>query len=831
MLAEKASVRDAIAAAVGGLEKRKAFGQPYWEGKDLLVTAARGHLVRIPSPAPRVTLPIFPSPFKLEPVKESKALLDLYQALARKAVALVNACDAGREGELIFRRIVQYLHLEVMPSERLWLQSLTPEAIRDAFDQMRSEADMRPLAAAAQRRQEADWLVGINATGALWKGSWMPKTFSVGRVRTPTLSMVVDREAEIQNFTPKPYEVVTALFCSRDNSQNYRGSRSTIDDDAEALVKFKSAWCSWAAGTQGTIWQEHHETTSVAPPKLFNLAELQREAARECACTPQETLTLAQSLYENKYITYPRTDSRFLPEDYRKVAQEVLAVALSKASQQCIKTQLLQQAMDRVGVVDTSVFNNAKVSDHFAIIPTVKGMVAPDTMKESKARQVLQLVQRRFVVVFLPPARYRELHRVTEVDGYHFETQQKDLVELGFLEAEGDVVLSTAPAAEVLAQGSRVLLAARPETAEKLTQAPARYTQTTLLTAMENCGRRIRDKALRDGLRAGIGTSATRAGIIGELLKKGLLTAGGRRQQGLQPGPGATELVQCLRGPLTTPDLASPELTASWEILLLRIERGDASSQASFDAGLRQFVEAMVGKALGSKGPVIKTTSTRGAKDSVSVVKCGRLKGLTFEEAEKNDPSYCNWVLSLQNLQGPLAPFAEYLRWTRGARETQGPATADRAKSKRGPGRVMDAESVAEVTEAQAGTEAGVEAGSESCPGRGSSGPRTTGGVQGRRPGRPKKNAATHAEVQNMAEAHASGVREKPEAPGRRKATRGRKEALPGQSDGQALAQCEAAGAVEGMQQAAGSAETGCVQPKRRPGRPKKTASDTQAKA
>ncbi|CAE8611588.1 unnamed protein product [Polarella glacialis] len=696
VIAEKPMVMRMIAEAVGGLKQRpdKTGKLQYFEGDGLLLAAASGHLVNLQQVDWNSPLPIFPSPFKLE-VSPASHLpkLNLIRELASRADILVNGCDAGREGELIFRRIIEFLGLESKPSERLWLQSLTPDAIRNAMQSCRPGSEFEPLAAAARLRQESDWLVGINATVALRRRSHIPNTTSTGRVQTPTLSMVTDREKHILKFKPEPYLLVHAAF-SAAPGQKYEGTHSTLEQSGSlAPVNWEQLADTWEIGVVGKIVKDAHVDTTENPKPLHDLAELQRECSQRFKLTPQQTQGEAQKLYESGLVTYPRTDSRHLPKDYvKQVKDMLLASSATVGAASALPASLLQKAADGVSQVGTRVFNDSKVSDHFAIHPTEKGLATFLSSKESSVSQkVLGCIARRFVAAFLPASRFRTVRRTTSVDGHLFTTTMKDLVEPGYLEVEGKKAPSQTRALKALPAGTKVSLCKKLRIERLETQPPTRFTQATLLTAMEHCGRIVKDAELKRGLDTGLGTAATRGQIIEKLLTSKLLVpVDGKTASGfLKPTAQAIQLVDLLRGELDLQELALPELTGRWELDLRGIEHSKKKHQSlhsAFETSIRAFVLKIVERA--------QTCSPFGS----ALCRVGKHKGKTFEETLANDPVYCRWILSLGLEEaGPFAGFQVFLLENRkdlGAVEV--PQAGPPFKSGKSRGKTLDIKVVAD---------------------------------------------------------------------------------------------------------------------------------------
>ncbi|MEM5448997.1 DNA topoisomerase III [Paraburkholderia guartelaensis] len=581
IIAEKPSVANDIARALGGFTKH----DEYYESDDYVLSSAVGHLLEIAAPEEYEVkrgkwsfahLPVIPPHFDLNPIAKSESRLKVLNKLMKRkdVTQLINACDAGREGELIFRLIAQHAKAK-QPVQRLWLQSMTPQAIRDGFANLRSDHDMQPLADAARCRSEADWLVGINGTRAMTafnsKGGGFFLT-TVGRVQTPTLSIVVEREEKIRRFIPRDYWEVRAEFvCAGGFYEGRWYDPKFKRDEFDPEKRDSRLWSLPAAetivaachGREGTVSEESKPSTQLSPA-LFDLTSLQREANGRFGFSAKNTLGLAQALYEkHKVLTYPRTDSRALPEDYMGTVKETLEML--KESNNYLPHA--KQVLDKGWVKPNKrIFDNSKISDHFAIIPTLQ---APKSLSEPE-QKLYDLVVKRFLAVFFPAAEYRVTTRITEVAGHHFKTEGKVLVEPGWLQVYGrdaggdDANLVPVKKDEKVKTDK---IAAH----QLVTKPPARYNEATLLSAMEGAGKLVDDEELREAMAAkGLGTPATRAAIIEGLLGEKYLVREGRE---LIPTAKAFQLMTLLRG-LGVKELTAPELTGEWEYKLSQMERG-----------------------------------------------------------------------------------------------------------------------------------------------------------------------------------------------------------------------------------------------------------------
>ncbi len=581
IIAEKPSVAADIARALGGFTRHG----DYFESDEYVLSSAVGHLVEIAVPEQFEVkrgkwsfahLPVIPPHFDVQPIAKSEDRLKVLARLIRRKDVdrLINACDAGREGELIFRLIVQHTKAK-QPVQRLWLQSMTPAAIRDGFANLRSDAQMLPLADAARSRSEADWLVGINGTRAMTAFNSRDGGFyktTVGRVQTPTLTIVVEREERIKRFVPKDYFEVHATFGAKAGAYEarwfdpgFKRAEGAPDARAERLWERARAEAivERCRGKTGTVTEETKPSTQLSPA-LFDLTSLQREGNSRFGYSARTTLSIAQALYErHKLLTYPRTDSRALPEDYLPSVRQTLGVLEDEHAYGGFAKQIL--AGDWVKP-NKRIFDNAKVSDHFAIIPT---MQAPRAGALSDAElRIYDLVVRRFLAVFFPPAEYLNTTRITVVEDESFKTEGRVLVNPGWLAVHGregkDDTLVPIESGERVRTDAIELLALA-------TKPPARYTEATLLSAMEGAGKLIDDDELREAMQAkGLGTPATRAAIIEGLIAENYLVREGRE---LVPTTKAFQLLTLLRG-LKVNELTAPELTGEWEYKLSQIERG-----------------------------------------------------------------------------------------------------------------------------------------------------------------------------------------------------------------------------------------------------------------
>jgi DNA topoisomerase-3 len=650
IIAEKPSVAADIARSLGGFTKEK----DYFESEHYVLSSAVGHLLELTVPAEFEVkrgkwsfahLPVIPPHFALNPIEKTEDRLKLLTRLIKRkdVTGLINACDAGREGELIFSFIVQHSG-STKPVQRLWLQSMTANAIRDGFSQLRAAADVEGLREAAVCRAESDWLIGINGTRAMTAFNSKTGGFhltTVGRVQTPTLALVVEREEKIRAFRPTDYWELEASFGCQAGAYVGRWFDEGFKKPEEGapLAEHSTAFRLWekaraeaikakCEGKTGTVEEESKPSTQLSP-LLFDLTSLQREANGRFGFSARTTLQLAQALYEkHKVLTYPRTDARALPEDYVGQVPGILGGLPDEYAP--FANQIVKQGWARP---NKRIFNNAKISDHFAIIPT--GTV-PKSLSEAEAK-IYDLVTRRFLSVFYPAAEYRITTRITRVEGEAFKTEGKILVNPGWLAVYGKAAAVSeeeggAPQLVVVEPGEKVstdeiLLKAL------VTKPPARFNEATLLSAMEGAGKMVDDEELRAAMAGrGLGTPATRAQIIENLIGESYMLRDGKE---LIPTAKAFSLITLLRG-LGTNELTSPELTGEWEHKLAQMERG-ALSRADFMEHIQAMTRDIVERA---KRYESDTVPGDFATLQTPCPKCG---GLVKENYKKFACQACDW--------------------------------------------------------------------------------------------------------------------------------------------------------------------------------------------
>jgi DNA topoisomerase-3 len=603
VIAEKPSVAQDVVRALGKFEKHG----DYFENESYVVSSAIGHLVELCMPGELdkkrgkwsfQNLPIIPEHFELKPIEKTESRFKLLKRLMKRddIDLVINACDAGREGELIFRYLIQLAGTR-KPLKRLWLQSMTLQSIKSAFDRLRTDAEMIPLAEAAVCRSESDWLVGINATRAMTAFNSKVGGFQltpVGRVQTPTLAILVEREERIRSFEPRTYWEVMADFDVQKGTYRGRWFDEQFTKESDEERKAERLWdrargeaiVAKVLGKQGEVTQEKKATTQ-APPLLYDLTSLQREANSRFGFSARRTLQVAQQLYErHKVITYPRTDSRYLPEDYLGTANHVLSSlidpTLAPHARKVLQNGWLKPTK--------RIFNDAKITDHNAIIPTDQ---VPRNLDEAQTR-IFDMIARRFVAVFHPSAQFEVTTRITRVEGEAFKTEGRIIKDPGWLavygrqatgEEQGDSLVDIVPGERALARNVEIV--------ESQTKPPPRFSEATLLSAMESAGKLVEDEELREAMAArGLGTPATRAAIIEGLVYDEYIAREGKELIATSKG---ISLITLLRG-IGIHLLSSPELTGEWEYQLKLMEQGRLE-RTSFMAKIKDLAREIVDKA------------------------------------------------------------------------------------------------------------------------------------------------------------------------------------------------------------------------------------------
>jgi DNA topoisomerase-3 len=622
VIAEKPSVARDLANALGRHRREKGA----LAGEGWTVTWAIGHLAELAPPDAYgeeykrwrlETLPIVPEKFKIKVNSKTREQFGVVKGLMRspQVAEVVNACDAGREGELIFSYLYELSGCG-KPVRRLWVSSLTPEAIREGFASLRDGREMKPLEEAARSRGEADWIVGMNATRAYSTRFGRPgNVLSVGRVQTPTLKLLVDREREIENFKPEKFWTVYARFAREDATYDgvwFKNKQNRLKEKeaAERIVEK-------VRGGTGIVRKAEKKTATEKPPLLYDLTELQRNANAKYGFTAERTLRAAQALYEErKLITYPRTSSRYLSKDMVGTLKKRVEAAGALPDLATFATELL--ALPKLPV-NKRIVDDAKVTDHHAIVPTNKkpsGVLPPDEAR------IYNLVARRFLAVFFPAARFENTTVITVVDEETFLSRGRVVLEAGWRRLYPDGVggkkEKEPPILPPISVGQKWIVS-KVALKEGETKPPPRYSESALLGAMETAGKFVEDEELRQAMKeSGLGTPATRAATIERLLKVGYLV---RDKKALVP----TEKGRALIGLLGESPLASPELTARWEERLARMEKG-TGSRADFMTDISGFASTLVEEVRAKEGEKVavpaKTDSNGGAGDSAPVGAC-----------------------------------------------------------------------------------------------------------------------------------------------------------------------------------------------------------------
>jgi DNA topoisomerase-3 len=606
VIAEKPSVGQDLARVLKGPFKK---GEGWLEGPDHVITWAVGHLVQLAEPDeydPKFKrwkmddLPIVPDRFKLvvRDERSRKQMSVVTKQIGREDIAdVVNACDAGREGELIFA----YLYEKAKgkkPVQRLWLNSMTSAAMKSAFAALRPADDFARLEQAARSRSEADWIVGMNATRAatIRLRSSFDGAVSLGRVQTPTLALIARREEEIKAFVPEPYWLVDAAF-EADGARAYEGRfhagakpRIASEDEATAIV----AACE---GKPGKITKLDKKEQREKAPMLYDLTTLQREANNRYGFSAKRTLGAAQRCYEeHKALTYPRTNSRYLPTD---MVAEIKPIAeLVGAQPEYRKGAEYVTGLDLLPLA--RVVNDEKVTDHHAIIPT-RSEHKLDKMS-SDDRRIYDMVTRRFLAVFHPEAVFENTRVETTIgtgdDGHVFRTRGKLLIVPGWRGVYDEVAADSRPKGEEdegadqqlpKLQDGETVKTKEIAAERKETKPPRRYSDASLLGAMETAGKLVDDEELREAMKeSGIGTPATRASIIERLITVGYVERDARALVATEKGLNVVRL-------LDEHALTSPELTGNWEHRLGKIERGE-DSREKFMGDIAGFAQETVKK-------------------------------------------------------------------------------------------------------------------------------------------------------------------------------------------------------------------------------------------
>lgn len=615
VIAEKPSVAGEIAKVIGADKRNNG----YYEGNGYVVTWCVGHLIENAMPEDYSEelkkwslekLPLAPEPWKTKVVEATKGQYKIIKELIKddRVTELVCATDAGREGELIFRLV--YNQIKCMkPFKRLWISSMTEQAIKDGFNNLKDGKEFDSLYESAFARSKADWLVGINAT-RLYTCIYN-QMLSVGRVQTPTVNIIVKRQQEINNFTSKPYFIIKA------NCESFIAAKS-VESLSESLSLINK--CN---GKTGLITELLKEEKVESANSLFDLTTLQREANRKLGFSAQQTLDLAQSLYEKKLITYPRTDSKFLTEDMKSETKNLIA-ELIKSKYVLEETKSIYKLED---INIDKIINDKKVSDHHAIIPT-KIAVNDDLSLNKSEKGILHLVTYRLLQAIYRPYKYTLTQLTLEIEGEEFKATGKQVIDSGFKFLEQQLVTVLNPKLDENKKEKYTMLPKELQknqefdnvelTSEaKKTKPLAPYTEDSLLSAMENAGRLVEEESLKSSMSNGLGTPATRAGIIEQIIKKGFINREGKK---LIPSELAFTIMDLL-----PEDIKQPELTAMWEYKLEQINQNKLSSE-EFIKDIEKYIKDLI---VSANTNIKKEAIKKNEKEVIG--KCPRCKKNIYE--------------------------------------------------------------------------------------------------------------------------------------------------------------------------------------------------------
>ena len=613
IICEKPSVGMTIASALG-METKK---DGYMEGTDFLVSWCIGHLAELSEPScygkcyekwSLEALPILPETWQLTVSKDKEKQFSVLKALLFRndITEVINACDSGREGELIFRFVIEKAGCK-KPVKRLWISSMEESAIRKGFESLKDGKEYDSLYQSALCRAKADWLVGINATrlfSLLYK-----HTLNVGRVQSPTLKMLVERSEAITNFKKEKYYHVRLVLGDAEALSERFSSKETAEKIAESC-KGKTAVCT-------SVTSEKKETLQ---PKLFDLTSLQKEANRIFGYTAKQTLDLAQSLYEKKLLTYPRTDSNYLSDDMKETADKVILMLLSKLS--------FMQSIEFTPEI-TRLLNNKKVSDHHAVIPTMELEKTELSMLPESERNILFLISARLLMACAFSHIYETVTATFNCEEHTFTAKGKTVLSSGWKEIEALFLMNAKEKQDkenekelpVFCEGES-FRSCPVKVTEHDTLPPKAYTESTLLSSMERAGNK---ETTEDAERKGLGTPATRAAIIEKIIKAGFVTRKGKQ---LLPTKYGMNLISVLPETLT-----SPLLTAEWENELSRIAKGEADAKSFMEK-----IEAMT-KDLVENADTYKGKSELFKQEKTVIGLCPRCQSPVYE-GKKN--YYCS---------------------------------------------------------------------------------------------------------------------------------------------------------------------------------------------
>ncbi|MCD8036530.1 MAG: DNA topoisomerase III [Clostridiales bacterium] len=647
VIAEKPSVARDIAKVLKCTEK----GDGFLAGNNYIVSWAVGHLVTLCEPEDydktlkrwsASSLPIIPETMKLKAIRGSKKQLDILKKLmnSKETDSLICATDSGREGELIFRYIYDYNKCK-KPFQRLWISSMTDAAIKEGFANLKDGSEYDLLYSSAKCRSEADWLVGINATRAFTIK--YDALLSIGRVQTPTLAMIVNRQKEIDEFVPSKYYEVLADYGNFKGTWTDDKNNTKLDkrENAEAIaekVRDKDALITDVTKT----------AKQTLPPQLYDLTELQRDCNKMYGFSAQKTLDIAQSLYEKrKMITYPRTDSRYLSDDMIPK----IKVTMKRLTDSGIFATYAQEVIDMEKLPITKrIVDNKKVTDHHAIIPADNSYRKDSLTADEK--KVFGLVALRFIAVFNPPYKYTST-KITAVCGEEtFVSKGSNVTDEGWKRLYREVYKNNRDGEQILPdvkKGDSVHIV-NAEAVEKETKPPAPYNEATLLTAMENAGKNTDDEELKEKLKEyALGTPATRAAIIERLIKVGYIH---RKGKILVPDEKGRQLIQ-----IVPEEMKSPVTTGKWEKGLGSIAKGTMQSE-KFMASINRYVYYLVGYAAEENSGIKiedKRRKTKSKARPKSLGKCPICGGDIYENTKayycgnwKNGCKFTIWKNSLE---------------------------------------------------------------------------------------------------------------------------------------------------------------------------------------
>jgi len=601
IITEKPSVARDIARVLNVSGRRDG----YIDGKDYIVTWAVGHLITLFEPNdydPSFkkwnynALPIIPLEIKIKPYSKTLKQLNVIKSLCdREDVdSLICATDSGREGELIFRYIYSYIECE-KPFERLWISSMTDEAIKTGFEKLVDGKEYNRLYLAAKCRSESDWLVGINATRAY---TTLNNTLlSVGRVQTPTLALIVNRHIEINDFKPKDYFEITVDYAKGFSGTWFKKlmSETKIDtkEKAQEIV-------NKVTGREGIVSKVEKANKSEKAPLLYDLTELQRDGNRIYGYTATQVLEYAQDLYEKrKLITYPRTDSRYISDDMKKTVYDTMYTINVPPYNRAIHALLKDGKLNLK--FSNRIINNKKITDHHAIIPSKKN--PSNSRMTDEEKNIYQLIVKRFIAVFYPDFKFNTTKLIVVVEGENFVSKGKIIKDLGWKKLYQKASEKDDQLLPDMKKNDTVAIKEAKYTAKK-TSPPKAYTEATLLSAMENAGRFVEEEELKEQLKdGGFGTPATRAGIIERLISVKYIF---RKGKSIHPTDKGIKLIQ-----IVPERLKSPEMTGRWEGGLTRISRDDLPVE-QFMTSIYKFVNYIVKSAAKTKNMVEFEQENRG---------------------------------------------------------------------------------------------------------------------------------------------------------------------------------------------------------------------------